>query len=159
VNETSARRGRRYVTNVIDTESADLLMMAKDRGSEALGEFAAAMAEHGAKPEQITEIVMDMSPAYVAGAMEHLPRARVVFDAFHMMSRPPGERQIKAARRVRRRRVNLAKPWTRCARIWPGKAPIGAEGSGPCEAMRGRATASSSNAARNSWRLIRPWDA
>lgn len=85
VDETSARRGRRYVTNVIDAESSDLLMMAKDRGSEALGEFAAAMAEHGAKPEQITEIVMDMSPAYIAGAMEHFPGARVVFDAFHIM--------------------------------------------------------------------------
>jgi transposase len=30
--QTSARRGRRYVTNVIDAESADLLMLAKDRG-------------------------------------------------------------------------------------------------------------------------------
>jgi len=85
VDETSARRGRRYVTSVIDAESADLLMMAKDRGSEALGEFAAALAEHGAKPEQITEIVMDMSPAYIAGAMEYFPGARVVFDVFHIM--------------------------------------------------------------------------
>jgi transposase len=38
-------------------------VMAKDRESEALGEFADAMAKHGAKPEQITEIAMDMSPA------------------------------------------------------------------------------------------------
>jgi hypothetical protein len=29
------------VTNVIDAESADLLMMAKDRGSAAFGELAA----------------------------------------------------------------------------------------------------------------------
>jgi len=93
---------------VIDAESADLLMMAKDRGSEALGEFAAAMAEHGAKPEQITEIVMDMSPAYIAGAMEHFPGARVVFDAFHIMSRPQEDRQPKAVRRVRRSRINMA---------------------------------------------------
>ena len=54
------------MTNVIDAESADLLMMAKDRGSEALREFAAAMAEHGARPEQITEIVLDISPDYIA---------------------------------------------------------------------------------------------
>lgn len=85
VDETSARRGRRYVTNVIDAESSDLLMMAKDRGAEALGEFAAAMIQHGGRPEQITEIVMDMSPAYIAGATAYFPAARVVFDAFHIM--------------------------------------------------------------------------
>ena len=83
--QTSARRGRRYVTNVIDAESTDLLMMAKDRGAEALGEFAAAMTEHGAQPGQITEIVMDMSPAYIAGAAAYFPTARVVFDAFRIM--------------------------------------------------------------------------
>jgi transposase len=85
VDETSARRGRRYVTNVIDAESTDLLMMAKDRGADTLGEFAAAMTKHGGRPEQITEIVMDMSPAYIAGAAAYFPGARVVFDAFHIM--------------------------------------------------------------------------
>ena len=85
VDETSARRGRRYVTNVIDAESSDLLMMAKDRGADTLGEFAAAITKHGGRPEQITEIVMDMSPAYIAGAMAYFPGARVVFDAFHIM--------------------------------------------------------------------------
>ena len=85
VDETSARRGRRYVTNVIDAESTDLLMMAKDRGADTLGAFAAAMTKHGGRPEQITEIVMDMSPAYIAGAAAYFPGARVVFDAFHIM--------------------------------------------------------------------------
>jgi transposase len=85
VDETSARRGRRYVTNVIDAESTDLLMMAKDRGADTLGEFAAAMTKHGGRPEQITEIVMDMSAAYIAGAAAYFPGARVVFDAFHIM--------------------------------------------------------------------------
>ena len=85
VDETSARRGHRYVTNVIDAQSKDLLMMVKDRGAEALGEFASAMADHGAQAEQITEIVMDMSPAYIAGAGEHFGKARIVFDAFHIM--------------------------------------------------------------------------
>jgi len=108
VDETSARRGRRYVTNVIDAESTDLLMMAKDRGADTLGEFAAAMTKHGGRPEQITEIVMDMSPAYIAGAAAYFPGARVVFDAFHIMSRPQGDRQPKAARRVRRSRINMA---------------------------------------------------
>ena len=85
VDETSARRGRRYVTNVIDAESTDLLMMAKDRGADTLGAFAAAMTKHGGRPEQITEIVMDISPTYIAGAAAYFPGARVVFDAYHIM--------------------------------------------------------------------------
>ena len=28
---------------------------------------------------------MDMSPAYVKGATEHFPQARIVFDKFHLM--------------------------------------------------------------------------
>ncbi len=28
---------------------------------------------------------MDMSPAYVKGATEHFPHARIVFDKFHVM--------------------------------------------------------------------------
>lgn len=107
-SQANARRGRRYVTNVINAESTELLMMVKDRGSEALGEFAAAMAEHGAQSEQITCILMDMSPAYIVGAMEHFPGARVVFDAFYIMSRPQADRQPKAARSVRRSRINMA---------------------------------------------------
>jgi len=108
VDESSGRRCRRCVAKLIDAEGADLLMIAEDRGSEALGELAAAMAEHRAKPEHITEIVMDMSPPYVAGAIEYCPGARAVFGAFHIMSRPQGDRQPKAARRVRRSRINMA---------------------------------------------------
>ena len=66
------------------------------------------MIEHGARREKMTEIVMDTSPAYIAGAMELFPRARVVFDAFHIMSRPQGDRQPEAARRVRRSLINMA---------------------------------------------------
>jgi hypothetical protein len=59
----------------MDADSADLLMMAKNPGSEALGEFAADMSEHGAKPEQISKNVMDMRSTYTAGAMPYFPRA------------------------------------------------------------------------------------
>jgi hypothetical protein len=33
-------------------------------------EFLAAMPAHGAKAEAITEVVMDMSPAYIAGVQK-----------------------------------------------------------------------------------------
>jgi transposase len=85
VDETSARRGHRYVTVVLDADSRDLLWMVEGRSSQALVAFAQAMPGHGGRPEQITHVVMDMSPAYIAGARSVFPQARIVFDHFHIM--------------------------------------------------------------------------
>jgi transposase len=85
VDETSARRGQRYVTNVLDAENSRLLLMVEGRSAEALAAFATALVEHGGDPTQIEAIAMDMSPAYVKGATEYFPRARIVFDKFHVM--------------------------------------------------------------------------
>ena len=81
VDETSARRGHRYVTNVLDAQNASLLLMVEGRSSEALGAFAKALVEHGGDPCQIEAIAMDMSPAYLKGAIEHFPYARIVFES------------------------------------------------------------------------------
>jgi transposase len=85
VDETSARRGHRYVSSVVDADTRQLLFMAEGRGSEVIGEFVEALRAHGGIPEQIELVSMDMSPAYLKGAREHLPKARVVFDHFHLM--------------------------------------------------------------------------
>jgi hypothetical protein len=53
VDETSARRGHRYVTNVLDAENSRLLLMVEGRSAEALAAFAKALVEHGGDPSQI----------------------------------------------------------------------------------------------------------
>jgi transposase len=85
VDETSARRGHRYGTNILDAQNSTLLLMVEGRASEALGAFAKALVEHSGDPSQIEAIAMDMSPAYVKGAGQYFPRARIVFDKFHLM--------------------------------------------------------------------------
>ena len=86
VDETSARRGHRYVTCVMDADHQhDLLLMVEGRSGDALEAFAKAMHDHQATPEQITHVVMDMSPAYLAGARTAFPKAEVVYDHFHIM--------------------------------------------------------------------------
>jgi len=79
IDETSARRGHRYVTNVLDAEAHNLLLMVEGRSAEALEAFAQALVAHGGKAEQIELISMDMSPAYQSGA------SKIVFDRFHLM--------------------------------------------------------------------------
>ena len=85
VDETSARRGHRYVTNVLDAQTHQLLLMVEGRSAEALEAFAQALAAHGGKAEQIELISMDMSPAYQSGASQFFPQAQIVFDPFHIM--------------------------------------------------------------------------
>ena len=60
-------------------------LLVEGRSAEAVAQFVAAMPAHGAKAEAITEVVMDMSPAYIAGVQAHFPNARIVFDLFHIM--------------------------------------------------------------------------
>ena len=55
VDETSARRGRRYVTNVLDDENSRLLLMVEGRGVPAVGAFAEALRRHGGDPSQIED--------------------------------------------------------------------------------------------------------
>lgn len=85
VDETSARRGHRYVTSVVDADTRELLFLCEGREGSTLGHFVEELRAHGGRPEQIELIGMDMSPAYRQGARQHLPQARVVFDRFHLM--------------------------------------------------------------------------
>jgi transposase len=75
----------RVPRNVLDAENSRLLLMVEGRSAEALKTFATALLEHGGDPSQIEAIAMDMSPAYVKGATEYFPGARIVFDKFHLM--------------------------------------------------------------------------
>lgn len=86
VDETSARRGHRYVTNFVDAQSRELLLMVEGRKATAIQEFAEALVAHGGEPAQIEWIGLDMSGAYAAGAREYLPQAQIAFDHFHIMA-------------------------------------------------------------------------
>lgn len=120
IDETSARRGQRYVTVVLDAESHDLLFMAEGRSGEAIAEFLQAMGKHGASPEQIQEVVMDMSPAYICAAREAFPKARIVFDLFHIM-KLAGEALEEVRKALRKQGADMlgalwalrGNPWTR----------------------------------------------
>jgi transposase len=40
---------------------------------------------HGGEAEQIQNVCSDLSPAFIKGIREHLPKAEVTFDRFHLM--------------------------------------------------------------------------
>ena len=84
VDETSSRKGHRYVTTILDAETHQLLFIVEGKSANSLKVFAEELLKHGGTPEQIELISMDMSPAFRAGATEFFPEALVVFDHFHI---------------------------------------------------------------------------
>ena len=85
IDETSSKRGHRYVSCFVDAETKKLLYMVEGKGSEVVEAFSKEMANHGANPKQIELVCMDMSPAFEKGVRKFLPEARIVFDLFHIM--------------------------------------------------------------------------
>lgn len=90
VDDTATRKGHRYATVVVEIDPqqeqpARLLFMTPERTAASVGQFAAAMPTHGAKPAQVQLTAIDMSAAYQKGVGDHLPQAQIVFDRFHVM--------------------------------------------------------------------------
>ena len=82
IDEISVGKGHRYVTLVLDLESGAVVHVGQGKGGEALTAFWKRLRSSGAK---IEAVATDMSPAYIDAVLTHLPKARLVFDRFHVM--------------------------------------------------------------------------
>lgn len=82
VDEIYVGKRKQYYTLVLDLESGRIVWVGHGRGQAALGKFWRRLRLSKAK---IAAVAMDMSGAYWAAVLEHLPGAAVVFDRFHIM--------------------------------------------------------------------------
>jgi transposase len=97
VDETSTRKGHKYGTVFIEIQgvetsrghgaakAARLLLFTPGKDKETFAEFVAELARRDVPAAQVTEIAMDMSNTFIAGAGEYFPDAQVCFDRFHVM--------------------------------------------------------------------------
>lgn len=85
VDETSARRGRKYVTVILDAETRKVLFLEQGRDSNALKKFCHALEQHGGSAEQIRWVAMDMLHCYAKGVRENFPNAKIIYDRYHLM--------------------------------------------------------------------------
>jgi transposase len=84
-DETSSRKGHKYVTVFADMDKGEVLFVARGKDSGTVKEFSEELSKHEAQPEQIKEVTIDMSPAFIAGVANYLPEAGVTFDKFHVI--------------------------------------------------------------------------
>ncbi len=85
IDETSRARGHDYVTLAADAERRAVLFVTEGREAAAIERLAADLKGHGADPEAIESVSIDMSPAFIKGCTDSLPNARITFDKFHVI--------------------------------------------------------------------------
>jgi len=86
IDETSYRRGHRYLALAADAVERRVVFVTEGKGAQTIAQLAEHLTGHHATPEQIRSVSIDMSPAFIKGVTEHLPNARITFDKFHVVA-------------------------------------------------------------------------
>jgi transposase len=82
IDEIAVAKGHRYLTIIMDLESGVVVFVGDGKGADALKPFWKRLRSSGAK---IAAVAMDMSAAYRGAVSTHLPKAKIVFDHFHVI--------------------------------------------------------------------------
>jgi len=85
VQQTPSRKGHNYVTIFADMDTGEVIFAVKGKDSATVTAFAQELPKHEARPEQIKEVAIDMSPAFISGVSGQLPEASITFDKFHVI--------------------------------------------------------------------------
>lgn len=83
IDETSCAKGHTYVTTIADLDEDRILYATPGKDSATIARFSEDFQAHGGDPAQITDAVIDLSPAFIKGVEEYLPNAEITFDRFH----------------------------------------------------------------------------
>jgi transposase len=82
MDEIYVGKRKKFYTLVLDLETGQIVWVGHGRGQAALGKFWRRRRLSKAK---IQAVAMEMSGAYWAAVLEHLPGVAVVFDRFHLI--------------------------------------------------------------------------
>lgn len=97
-DEMNRKKGHNYLTVFVDLMAKRVLLAVEGKDAETWERFAEQLLKHNGHPKAITQIAIDMSPAYQKGARENFGNAQVVFDKFHVVSQV-----VQAVEEVRRK--------------------------------------------------------
>lgn len=84
IDEISIKKGQRFLTIVLDYETGRVVWVGEGHSYETLSSFFALMS-----PEErnaIEAVAIDMWDPFEKAIRKHLPRARVVYDLFHVVA-------------------------------------------------------------------------
>jgi len=106
VDEISIKKGHNYLTVVADYETGRVVWMGEDRKADTLDAFFEGMMKE--QKECIEAVSVDMWKAYVKSIKANCPKAKIVYDRFHV------EREFsKVIDKIRNREYKKASEKTR----------------------------------------------
>ena len=106
VDEMNCRKGHDYLSVFADLVEKRVIFATEGKDAATFRAFIQALSEHNGHPKAITQVAIDMSPAYQKGVRETLPNADVVFDKFHVVAQVNGA--VDAVRRLEARSDDAA---------------------------------------------------
>lgn len=86
------------LTVFVDLEAKRVLLAVEGKDAGTWEQFAAQLVKHNGHPKAITQVAIDMSPAYLKGVRENFGNAQVVFDKYQVVSQV-----VAAVEEVRRK--------------------------------------------------------
>jgi transposase len=96
-DEMNRKKGHNYLTVFVDLEAKRVLLAVEGKDAGVWERFAQQLLAHNGHPKAITQVAIDMSPAYIKGVQDHLGNATIVYDKYHVVSAV-----VKAVEEVRR---------------------------------------------------------
>ena len=85
-DEMNRRKGHNYLTVFVDLAAKRVLLAVEGKDAGVWERFAQQLLAHNGHPKAITQVAIDMSPAYIKGVREHLGNATIVYDKYHVVS-------------------------------------------------------------------------
>lgn len=85
IDETSCRKGHRYISVVANLDTSQVLYLTEGRDASTISRFKTDFSEHQGDPANVTRVCCDMSHAFIRGVEENFPAAEITFDRFHIM--------------------------------------------------------------------------
>lgn len=84
-DETSCKRGHKYITLVVDLEKRRIIFATPGKDHTTIDRFKEFLERHKGDPAKIIEGCCDMSQSFIKGLKENFPNISIIFDKFHVM--------------------------------------------------------------------------
>lgn len=85
IDETSRKKGHDYVTVAVDLNERRVLFVTEGKDEKTIDRLKEHFDNKDVLPEQIKQVSIDMSPAFIAGISNNFPKAEITFDRFHIV--------------------------------------------------------------------------
>lgn len=106
-DEMNRKKGHNYLTVFVDLQAKRVLLAVEGKGAGVWERFAEELGRHNGHPKAITQVAIDMSPAYIKGVKKNFGNAAIVYDKYHVVSQVGAA--VEEVRRKERRQDAVAR--------------------------------------------------